>query len=228
MSEDEKDITTMNTMMNAYSNNNFHEECVKLYKQINDKNVISHNIAIQSCGYINSVDDALNIFNSIEDKHKDIVTINMMMQVYIHNERSYDAVVLYEQIGKDKFEHIEKNEMSHNLVSKAYTKLNEYEKGKEIVDSIEINDDNIPLKNRLIDFYAHAHEIDDSLKVFDSIDDMKKDISTINVMLNGYVINEMNGECLKLFKNIETVKCNSKPDIISYQNVLQHWKRVNK
>eukprot|EP01084_Bolivina_argentea_P107378 191983_1 len=50
---------------------------------------------------------------------------------------------------------------------------------------------------------------------------MKKNITTINVMLNAYCINEMNSECLKLFRNIETISCNLKPDIISYQNVLQ-------
>eukprot|EP01083_Nonionella_stella_P133185 404886_1 len=225
ITDNERDIATINAMMNAYSHNNFHEECVKLYKQqmhMNETDVISHNIAIQSCGYMNNVNDALLIFDAIEDSNKDITTLNMMMQVYIHNEGCQDAVGLYHMIGKDgRYAHLNTNQMSHNLAIKAYTKLGDFEHGQRIIDCMEVDaEDNIAIKNRLIDFYGHCGDIGRARMIFESIDDVQKDMTSINAMLNVYCLNRMNSECLQLFERIKSFH-HLQPDIVSYQNVLQ-------
>ncbi len=86
MSEDVKYLL----LTKAYNNNNVHEECVKLYHQINDVIVKSHSTPMQFCGYINNAAYALDRF----------VTINLMMQC-----------ILYSKIGQGNFKHIAKNGM---------------------------------------------------------------------------------------------------------------------
>ena len=234
ISEDERNVTTNNAMMTAYSANDFHEECVRLYHDISDRNVISHNIAIQSCTKTKKVDEALWIFDSVPDDMKDVVTVNMMMQCYIHNERSADAVVLYQSLGhcESGIGHLAPTQMSHSLAIKAYTKLDDYRSGKMVIDSIECvaendgddsadNEISIELKNRIIDFYGHFGEIDTAMDVFQAIVNGSNppNIVTLNVMLNALCRNKRNKECLELFRKMEW-EYGVKPDMTSYQNAL--------
>ena len=237
ISENERNVTTNNAMMTAYSANDFHEECVKLYHETRatERDVISHNIAIQSCTKTKNVDEALRIFESVPDDTKDVVTVNMMMQCYVHNERSADAVMLYQSLGhcESGIGHIAPNQMSLSLAIKAYTKLDDYHSGKMVIDSIESvadndsdeTDDNeisIELKNRMIDFFGHFGEMDTAMKIFESITETQRNeinVVTLNVMLNALCRNKRNKECLELFRRMES-EYGVKPDMTSYQNAL--------
>ena len=218
IAEHEKDVSTMNAMMNAYRDNAFYDEAMNLYKSMGQKDVISHNTAIQCCGYAKNVDEAQNIFDSMDESERDIVSMNMMMQVLVHNDRSRDAMAIYEQIGE-----LQRDEMSHNLALKALTKMNEFEAGMKIIEAVQNENGqtmDIALKHRLIDFYAHFEDVKTAKKIFDSISESEKNIASFNVMMNAFCVNQMNAECLALFEQIKNCE-HLEADTTSFQNALQ-------
>eukprot|EP01084_Bolivina_argentea_P131388 231916_1 len=85
-----------------------------------------------------NINNALNIFNSINDK--DIVCIGSMMNVYIKHKKDKEAIRLYDEyIGKCKSKNIRKEIITHKIAIKACTHLKYSFKGKEIHSKLIIN-----------------------------------------------------------------------------------------
>eukprot|EP01083_Nonionella_stella_P131570 399807_1 len=115
------------------------------------------NTVLSFHGHMNDMDSACHMFGLIPQDRKDVVSINTMMKCYLNNDRSKDAVLLYEveMMNEHKLDDI-----SHLLYLKACISINDYHKGQTFI-------------------HQHLHKLDDIshllyLKACISINDYHK------------------------------------------------------
>ncbi len=95
-----------------------------------------------------------------------------------------------------------KDNMTYSLAIKTCQCLNDFDYGKQIIcENNLLDNDNIQIKNTLIDFCGHYGDINYALNIFNSINDNKKDIITINSMMSSYLKNGNISEVNNLFRN---------------------------
>eukprot|EP01083_Nonionella_stella_P225557 801758_1 len=146
------------------------------------------NTYIAFYGHVGEIDGALNIFNSISDDKKDIVTINAMMTVCVNNEYYDEALRLYDTITLHSDSKWIANDMTHCLAIKLCACIHE---------------DNIQIQNTLIDFYGHCGDLSNAFKIFDSISDHKKDVVSVNAMMSAYISNGEGMKANQLFNDMK-------------------------
>lgn len=229
-------IVNINVMLKSYVNNGYNKEALSLYDCNKDVvNEISHTLALKACinlkdfekckqihqsiqskniysielsstlidfyGQIGDIDTAIKIFESIKmDKHT-VVSIGCMMKILNQNHRNNKAIALYEKFDKLQ------NDISHLYAIKACIDANDFEKGKEIHQSI-INQggiNNIKLLNSLIDFYGYFEDITNASMLFHSVPDDKKDFVSIGSMMNAYIINNLNEEVIAIYNQYKSL-----------------------
>ena len=148
-------------------------------------------------GKIGEINNAIEIFDNIDNKRKDIVTYVAMMQAYIENNMNEEAISLYFGNDLEKFE----NNICFTIALTACSNIKDAKNGKKIhqfmIDK-NINND-IELSNTLITFYGKIGEINNAIDMFDNIDNSKKSIVTYTAMMRGYIQNNMNEEAISLY-----------------------------
>eukprot|EP01084_Bolivina_argentea_P257433 433723_1 len=158
------------------------------------KNVpnIINNALINMYAEFNDINSAINVFESINDEHRDIITISNMMKAYIYSDLNENALRLYDDVDiKQEYAHIIKDNVSHLLGIKACINTLNLNKGKEIdIQTRSVQD--MYLKNALIDLYGSCFDITNAINVFNGIKDENKNIYTINSIMNAYCKNDMN------------------------------------
>ena len=83
--------------------------------------------------YHGLIQDALNIFNSIDDDEKDTIMITTMMKILIANKRYDLALIIYDFYNKLH------DNISHILAIKACIKSDNYDRGDEIYNKLNCN-----------------------------------------------------------------------------------------
>eukprot|EP01084_Bolivina_argentea_P000929 1702_1 len=104
---------------------------ISIYKDIefNKDNIQIQNSLIDFFGDCGQIEQALNVFNSMDDKYRDIVSVGALMKGLIHNEYDKDALKLYDNLSDGN---IKKTGVVYSLALKACTKLADFERGKAI------------------------------------------------------------------------------------------------
>lgn len=183
-----------------------------------DNNVMLKTHLIEFYGYFGDIDSSNQIFDDIPDELRDVICISAMMKCFVNNHYNNEALDLYYKY------HFLQNDISHLLAIKACSKLENQDKGNEIINSIKHNQANWSneLRITIVDFYGHFAYQDnasyDAFNIFNSIPDQEKKIDAINVMMNVYCNCDQNMQCIELFKSIP-IEC--KPDIITYNTVIK-------
>eukprot|EP01083_Nonionella_stella_P081814 225598_1 len=240
MTEDEKDLICMNTTMHSMIRCNQNESALSLYDDMSDTNVGSHVFALKACSNLGKyekgkeihqnvgdmihqsalidfygrcldIDAAEHVFDSIPTDTRNMVTIGAMMNAYVINNKSDDALALYEKISAP-------DAAAHRLAIKACANTSNYDKGKSIHDSIA--DSDIQTKTTLIDFYGSCRDMETAQDIFVSIEDEHHNIVSIGALMNAYFVNKMYKECIQLFQNMNAFSDRIAPDILTYRLVL--------
>ena len=172
-------------------------------------------------GKNNEIDNAVDVFKSIQRNQINTVCINSMMDAYLQNERYQEALYVYNEFCDEMG--INKDNTTHMLGIKACSNALEFETGKAIhrilTDANSVL--SIPMKTTLIGFYGKTGDIEYAESLYNSINDNLKDIYCVDTMMEAYCNNDMNNECIDLFKNMHTINDRIKPDLVAYVTVLK-------
>ena len=181
----------------SYANMNNFDECVRITEKDND--ISLKNLLIKHYGLNSDMENAVKIYEMIEDRNKYIETLTTMMNCYINSNASEKAIDIYEEF--DGFH----NDISRLLVIKAYMNLNEYQKCyDEIISKLNVSQTNIKefdiqLLNTLINFYGEFNDINRAIKLFEEIPNHKKINSTYNSMMSSYIDHNMDSKAIELY-----------------------------
>eukprot|EP01083_Nonionella_stella_P022718 62787_1 len=149
---------------------------------------------IDHYGHCGDMDKATDIFNSVRNQTKNTAIVNAMITAYVNNGYNHEALRLYDdQISKP-------DSISHSLALKACTNTCNFNKGKDIINTIgQIRDVHIQLKHTVIHFYGACGDINKAFYIFKSISDAEKDCVSINALMTAYINNEHYKDALKLY-----------------------------
>ena len=195
----DKNIDVYNTMMQVYNEHKNYAETIEIFES-NDvqkiKDNISCNIAIQAYSKLNNIIRCETIFESIS--HKDIVSLNSMMQAY-HDNKMYDqGIKLFTSYGMKN----SKNNISSSIAIETYSMLNDIKSCKEIFESIE-NKDSV-LFNCMMQAYKDNKMYDETIQLYlsNEMESLKDNISD-NIAIQAY--SKMNDieNCEFVFNRIE-------------------------
>eukprot|EP01083_Nonionella_stella_P092769 259810_1 len=163
--------------------------------------------AFAMCGSI-ATNDALNIFNSIDETQRDNASIGAMMKVYVNNHCHVDAFELY-----DRYKHTD-NPVLHRLAVKACIQSNDFVKGKQLHSLLKDNED-VYLRTTLIDLYGHFNDIQVAQDIFNSIKH-HQNVFSINAMMKAFINNGCVDQALGIFNSYRITL-----DDISYALMLK-------
>ena len=202
---------------NFNKGNNIYNNIGGLTKIIN--NIKLANIFIDFYGHFGDLNVVLNIFKSINDETKDIITYGSMMKAFIDNNQNEKLLKLYDNINNNKFNHyIKLDDICHILAIKACINLENKEKGKEIIinNNLTNKDKDLFIKSTLIDYYGKFKDINNALNIFNSINNKNKNIVIIGAMMETYFNCNEYIKCIDLFKNINKINENLEINNICY------------
>ena len=123
---------------------------------------------------------ALEVFNSIPDDKKDVVSVGAMMKVFVNNNRNKDAFNLYDQY---KSMH---NHVMELLAIKACINLNDTQRATILTEKAlhkEQDANNIRVINALIGMYGHFKDTAKALELWRSIN-----VENRNSVCNGCIM----------------------------------------
>ena len=178
--------------------------------EVNKDDIIIKTVLINAYGVCAATDDALQIFNSIEDKDKNDVSIGAMMKVYVNNGYNRDAFILYDKYKEND------DPVLHRLALRACINTNDFAKGIKLHAKLaDMFSDNIYIKITLITFYGHFKDISMAQKLFESIK-QHRNVFAINAMIKAYINNGYADDALSLFKEYNNIM-----DDVSYGLIIK-------
>eukprot|EP01083_Nonionella_stella_P030386 83321_1 len=156
-------------------------------------------------GAIGDVKSASNIFNNIQNTHKNIVAINVMLKCFMNNKLYNDSIRLYEQHPSGHDIHIKLDDISHNLYIKSCVHMTQYEKVKTWIQTHmtqhkNISNASVQLLNTLIDFYGKCGDDNAAKRLFDNIPMHKKDIVSVGAMMNCLITNHQSDKAISVYE----------------------------
>ncbi len=134
--------------LKAAKNSNNLEKGILIHKNINlyDNNLL--NALIDFYGKFGKINEAETLFNSLENKYKNIGISDCLMTDYINNGMNKQELDLY-----DKCKQFHDN-ISHVLALKACINANDFDKGLQIQSELQNHKNHIFITTALIDFYG--------------------------------------------------------------------------
>eukprot|EP01084_Bolivina_argentea_P082525 149424_1 len=147
-------------------------------------------------GHFEDLNNAQKYFNSIIDKDKNDITINIMMNVYNQYNKYDNVLFIYNKY------HSLHDDISHIEAIKACIIGNKLNEGYNIINNINENNEcqSIQLKNTLIDFYGHFGDILQAQKLFDEMKRRnEEDAMSVNSLMKVYINNNKNDTALLLY-----------------------------
>ena len=218
---------SLNAMINAFIQNNQNEKALHLYNKyehLHDDR--SHVLAIKVCAHLRNLsvgseihqkhkhiqdvyfktalmnfygangksNESQRIFTKMIDANQiNTVVVNAMMKAFLDNKHSQNALKLYK-----KYENYT-NDRSHNMALKACINLNDMPKAKYIVSKIKHKDNNVQIKNTLIDLYGHCGNIKAAQSAYNSIPTHRRDIISKNALCTAYLKNNFASDALSIY-----------------------------
>ena len=171
------------------------------------QNIFLKNALINAYGECKHINQAKNVFDTIDNQQMDCITIGAMMKVFIKNNCNDDVIALHQEYNSIN------NDVTHMLALQACINKNDHQTGLQIIENNINQMDKAKighqLQNTVINFYGSFGDIESTEKIFKQIGgDCKNKIININVMLKSYVNNGYDDKALILY--------NKYPDIINH------------
>eukprot|EP01083_Nonionella_stella_P092961 260356_1 len=159
---------------------------------------------IDSFGKIRQIPIAENVFQSIKEHNKNIITINAMMTAYLKNAQYHNVIQLHEQYRCNELI----DDTSVLLAIKACTNTKDYTKGMDIIRDHNVNTASIELRNTLIEFYGSCGDIKRAFDTFDHISDDTRDVFALSNIMKACIANDMNLKALELYDTYHALNDN--------------------
>ncbi|KAH7306475.1 hypothetical protein KP509_22G014800 [Ceratopteris richardii] len=163
------------------------------------------------CGYL---DNAREIFDSL--LVRDVVAWNALIAGYVNNEKSEEALKLYDKMQK---EGVAPDALTFSICLKACIGLGAIEKGVDLHAHIVRNKvlkEDLIIGNALVEFYVKCGLLSQSQEVFDKL--LSRDVVSWNTLMSGYI---QSGDYNKVFILCERMtEVGEKPDLATFLIVL--------
>ncbi|KAF5780595.1 putative tetratricopeptide-like helical domain superfamily [Helianthus annuus] len=129
-------------------------------------------------------DSAKRVFDEMRDKG--VVSWNALISGYFKNGYPNESLMVFKKMVDEKAE-IDNATVVSVLPACAY--LKRLDVGKEVHDLVRNNglDENLFVRNALVDMYVKCSQMDDARVIFDETS--QRDVVTWTSMVNGYIVN---------------------------------------
>ncbi|KAL8238065.1 hypothetical protein R6Q59_019146 [Mikania micrantha] len=129
-------------------------------------------------------DGAKRVFDEMQDKC--VVSWNTLISGYYRNGHPNESLMVFKKMVDEK---VEIDNATVVSVLPACACLKRLDVGKEIHDLVKNNnlDDNLFVRNALVDMYVKCGQMNDARVVFD--ESSQRDVVTWTSMVNGYIVN---------------------------------------
>ena len=195
-----------------YIHSILHTDSIKLDVNAKD-NIFIQTALINGYALCNDSISALNTFECIPENKRDIICIGAMMKAFVNTNKFDQALQLFDDVSQT--DNIKHDNVTYLLGIKACTESSNFVKGKEIINKINLNHEDIRMVNTIINFYGNSQQLDDALNLFNSVNDKQKDIVTIGAMMDAYCKCNKDKECMELYGQIFSIY-KLQPDISTY------------
>eukprot|EP01083_Nonionella_stella_P091443 255674_1 len=185
-----------------------------LNKAANNLHIV--NALVHFYGHFGDIQNAWSVFNALEDSKKDIVSINTMMTVLIHNHLNEDALSLYHECASLGLQ----NDITCVMALKACANSGDIASGKMIHSTVQ-NTDNLQVKTSLIHFYGTCEDSATVFEIFNSIKTDELNIVAVNALMQAYCDCHLDVECIELFQTLRTLHHKLVADHITYAIALK-------
>lgn len=206
------DLKVNNALANMYSSCNEMEAALNVFRNMQDKDVISWTTIIK--GFISSgqIDQARRYF--VQMPKKDSVSWTVLLDGYLKLNRFKDVLLLFREMQAAK---IKPDAFTSVSIITACAHLGALELGEWVRFYIEkYNMEDIYVDNALIDMYFKCGEVDRAVKRFLKMS--SRDKFTWTSMIVGLAINGHGREALAMFSNMLIAL--QRPDEVTYIGVL--------
>ncbi|EOA35127.1 hypothetical protein CARUB_v10020251mg [Capsella rubella] len=150
-----------------------------------------------------NVDDARQVFDETSDKQS-IILWTAMVSAYNENDRSVEAIELFQRMEAEK---MELDEVIVTVALSACADLGAVQMGERIyscgVKRKRRLARDLTLRNSLLNMYVKSGEAEKARKLFDET--KRKDVTTYTSMIFGYALNGQAQESLELFNKMKTI-----------------------
>ncbi|KAI7742026.1 hypothetical protein M8C21_029286 [Ambrosia artemisiifolia] len=129
-------------------------------------------------------DSAKRVFDEMRDKG--VVSWNILISGCFRNGYANEALIVFKKMVDEK---VEIDTATVVSVLPACALLKRLDVGKEVHDLVKSNglDENLFVRNALVDMYVKCGQMDDARVIFDGTS--KRDVVTWTSMVNGYIVN---------------------------------------
>ncbi|KAJ0048698.1 hypothetical protein Pint_16118 [Pistacia integerrima] len=211
-------LSHFNTIIRAYSISNSPEQAFFLFKNMRQKCVptspLTCSFAIKSCIRFCSLIGGVQIHARIlrdgvqacrvfdEISQRDTVAWNVLISCYIRNQRTRDALCLFDNMNSEENE-CKPDDVTCLLVLHACAQLGALEFGEKVHSFIEEHGygDAKNVCNSLIAMYSRCGSLDKAYWVFKGI--REKNVVSWSAMIHGFAINGHGREAIEAFEEMQ-------------------------
>eukprot|EP01083_Nonionella_stella_P133855 407070_1 len=156
------------------------------------KSISFRNNLIDFYGKMGDLVSARDVFDSIPNDRKDVVSIGTMMKCLINKNLYTDAIQIYEAfMRKNTALNTNTYDGINTLYLKACLNMKHYTKCQQWIDDHVMHSHSIEFMTILIEYYHKTNDLDHALIIFNAIPSESKNTSVINTMMTCL----MNHEC---------------------------------
>ncbi|XP_002988177.2 pentatricopeptide repeat-containing protein At3g26782, mitochondrial [Selaginella moellendorffii] len=177
------------------------------------------NAVMTMYGRCGAVEEARKVFDAMDEALRDVVSWNIMLSTYVHNDRGKDAIQLYQrmQLRPDKVTYV-------SLLS-ACSSAEDVGLGRVLHKQI-VNDElekNVIVGNALVSMYAKCGSHTEARAVFDKME--QRSIISWTTIISAYVRRRLVAEACHLFQQMLELEKNGssqrvKPDALAFVTIL--------
>ena len=179
--------------------------CNQFIQSLNLNNINRYSIELINSlldyfGKTGDMDQAIRIFNNINDNNKDAVTIANIMNAYINSNQNENAIQIFESYITTR------NDVTNLMYIKACMNIFDYKRCNGYVNTLDmtnVNEYGIEFINTLIDFHGKNGNMNLSVGIFKKIHKEKLNIASFSTIMNIYKSNKKYQKVIDLYFDME-------------------------
>lgn len=210
----ERDIVLWNTMISGYIECKDMVAARKLFDGMPNPDLISWNTLLN--GYANNADveGCEKLFEEMPERN--IFSWNGLIGGYARNGRLFEVLNAFKRMLRES--DVSPNDATLVTVLSSCARLGALDLGNWVHVYAESSgyQDNIFVRNALVDMYAKCGNIDSAIDVFNSMH--TKDLISWNTIINGLAVHGHGADALSLFSQMKNTA--EKPDGITFIGIL--------
>jgi pentatricopeptide repeat protein len=230
----QRDIVTWTAMINAYCLSGNINKTIDTIDQMEKSGIKADahiysimNSLINMYGNCGSVQEAENLFHSIPDDHRSVVSWTALIKVYCNADNINQAM---KSLSQMKSNGIEPNSITYSVLLTGCANTAAFNIGTNLHQTIKADCNisiDIDIINSLINMYGKCGSVTDAENLFYSVPEQQRDIVTWTAMINTYALNGLGVKALKCFNTMVQFVVPNDISIACVLNACSHAGKVD-